>query len=335
MKAIIDLRSDTVTKPTKAMLECISGAKVGDDVYKEDPTVNELERKISQMANKEDALFVPTGTMSNLLALLSHCGRGDEYICGQDAHMYKYEAGGGAVVGSIQPQPIEFELDGSLDLEKVKEKIKPSDSHFAKSRLLCLENTHHGQTLSLKYLKKAYKFAQKHHLLLHIDGARVFNAAVYLDVPLSEITKYCDTISICLSKGLGAPAGSLLVGSTKFIAQARRYRKMVGGGMRQAGIIASCGIYALKNNIKGLANDHKNAKKLADTISELKHIKLLSNHTNMLFIQCKKEKELVEYLKTNGILISGYGKLRMVFHQDISSKQTQKVIEVFRAFDVL
>lgn len=333
MKNIIDLRSDTVTKPTKKMLEFMMKAKLGDDVYREDPTVNELEAKISKMADKKAALFVPTGTMANLLALLSHCERGDEYICGGDAHIYKYEAGGGAVVGSIQPQPIEFEGDASLDLEKVLGKIKPNDSHFAKTKLLCLENTHHGQPLSLSYLKKANKFARKNGLLSHLDGARVFNAVVHFGVELSEITGYFDSVSICLSKGLGAPAGSLLVGSHDFIEKARRYRKMLGGGMRQAGVLAAAGIYALDNNISKLAKDHENAKKLASKIETLKRVELLSNHTNMVFIRSNHEEKLMEHLKKNNIQISGYGKLRMVFHRNISRDDTKRIINVFEEFD--
>lgn len=333
MNNIIDLRSDTVTKPSKKMLDFMVKAKVGDDVYKEDPTVNRLESKISKMAKKDTALFVPTGTMSNLLSLLSHCDRADEYICGQDAHIYKYEAGGGAVVGSIQPQPIEIQKDGSLDLEQVKQVIKPPNNHFAKSKLLCLENTHHGQVLSMDYLKKANSFAKDNNLLLHIDGARIFNAIVELGVKLSDITKYCDSISICLSKGLGTPAGSLLVGSTDFIEKARKYRKMLGGGMRQSGVLAASGLYALKYNIKSLKNDHKNAKNLALTIKNLKHIKLISNHTNMVFVSSKNQHELVKYLQKHNILISGYGKLRVVFHRDISKEDTQKVIKVFKSYD--
>lgn len=333
MNNIIDLRSDTVTKPSKKMLDFMAKAKVGDDVYKEDPTVNRLENKISKMAKKDAALFVPTGTMSNLLSLLSHCDRADEYICGQDAHIYKYEAGGGAVVGSIQPQPIEIQKDGSLDLEQVKQAIKPPNNHFAKSKLLCLENTHHGQVLSMDYLKKANSFAKDNNLLLHIDGARIFNAIVELGVKLSDITKYCDSISICLSKGLGTPAGSLLVGSTDFIEKARKYRKMLGGGMRQSGVLAASGLYALKYNIKSLKNDHKNAKNLALTIKNLKHIKLISNHTNMVFVSSKNQHELVKYLQKHNILISGYGKLRVVFHRDISKEDTQKVIKVFKSYD--
>ncbi len=332
MSKIIDLRSDTLTKPSKAMKDFMFQAPLGDDVYKEDPSVNKLEKYIAKKAKKEAALFVPSGTQSNLLALLSHCARGDEYICGQDAHMYKFEAGGGAVLGSIQPQPIEFEKDGSLDLKKVREKIKADDFHFAKTKLLCLENTHNGKVLSLKYLKKASKFAKKHSLLLHLDGARVFNAVVQLNIKLSDITKYFDSVSICLSKGLGAPVGSVLVGSKDFIAKAKRYRKMLGGGMRQSGILASAGLYALKHQVSDLKKDHENAKYLANELKKLDTIKVLSNHTNMLFITTKNSQKLLDFLKQNNILISGYGKLRIVLHRDISKNDIEKVIEIFKNY---
>lgn len=332
MNKIIDLRSDTLTKPSKKMKEFMFKAPLGDDVYGEDPSVNALEEKVAKLTKKEAALFVTSGTQSNLLALLSHCNRADEYICGQDAHIYKYEAGGGAVVGSIQPQPIEFEKDATLDLKKVKEKIKPKDNHFARTKLLCLENTHHGQVLSMDYLKKANKFAKKNNLLLHLDGARVFNAVVDLDVKLSDITKYFDSASLCLSKGLGTPAGSVLVGSKEFIEEARHYRKMIGGGLRQAGILASAGIYALDNNIQDLKKDHKLAKYLAEELSKIDEITLVSNHTNMMFIQVNDEDKLKEYLKANNILISGYGKLRLVIHRDIKKEDVKKVIKIFKTY---
>lgn len=332
MSKIIDLRSDTVTKPCKKMKEFMISVPLGDDVYKEDPTVNALEKKVAKLAGKEDALFVSSGTQSNLLALLSHCNRGDEYICGQDAHIYKYEAGGGAVVGSIQPQPIEFEKDASLYLKKVKEKIKEKDDHFARTKLLCLENTHHGQVLSLEYIKKASKFAKKNNLLIHLDGARVFNAVLELDLELKDITKHFDSVSLCLSKALGAPVGSVLCGSKEFIKEAKHYRKMLGGGLRQAGILAAAGIYALDNNVKRLKQDHELAKDLANKLKKLKGLKLVSNHTNMLFLKTKKEKELKEFLKQHGILISGYSKLRLVVHKDISKKDIDFVCDKFQEF---
>lgn len=332
MENFIDLRSDTVTKPSKKMKEFMMSVPLGDDVYGEDPTVSKLEKKLAKLANKEAGLFVPSGTQSNLLALLSHCQRGDEYICGQEAHIYKYEGGGGAVLGSIQPQPIEFENDASLDLDKVKAKIKAIDPHYARTKLLCLENTHHGQPLSLEYIKKASTFAKKNKLSFHMDGARIFNAVVEQDIKLSDITKHVDSISICLSKGLGAPVGSVLLGSQKLINEARHYRKMLGGGLRQSGILAAAGIYALDNNIKDLKRDHKLALELSNEIKKLKGIKLLSNHTNMLFISCKKEDQLKSYLEKKGILISGYGKLRIVIHRDISKDDIEKVIKAFKNF---
>ncbi|QKJ21655.1 low-specificity L-threonine aldolase [Poseidonibacter lekithochrous] len=332
MNKIIDLRSDTFTKPSKEMKEFMFKAPLGDDVYGEDPSVNALEEKVAKLTKKEAGLFVTSGTQSNLLALLSHCNRADEYICGQDAHIYKYEAGGGAVVGSIQPQPIEFEKDATLDLKKVKEKIKPKDNHFARTKLLCLENTHHGQVLSMDYLKKANKFAKKNNLLLHLDGARVFNAVVDLNVKLSDITKHFDSASLCLSKGLGTPAGSVLVGSKEFIKEARHYRKMIGGGLRQAGILASAGIYALDNHIQDLKKDHKLAKYLADELRKIEKVTVVSNHTNMMFIQVDDEDKLKKHLEKNNILISGYGELRLVIHRDIKKEDVKKTILAFKSF---
>jgi threonine aldolase len=256
---LIDLRSDTVTRPNEAMRQAMYQAEVGDDVYGDDPTVNALQALICELTGKEAALFLPTGTQANLVALLTHCQRGDEYIVGQKAHNYMYEAGGAAVLGSIQPQPLDMADDGSLPLDKVAAAIKIDDIHFARTRLLSLENTHSGKVLPLEYLKKAFEFTREKGLALHIDGARIMNAAVALDVPLSEITRYCDTLTLCLSKGLGAPVGSLLVGSKEYIHRANRWRKMTGGGMRQSGILAAAGIYALENNVQRLKEDHDNA----------------------------------------------------------------------------
>ncbi|MFU8769867.1 MAG: low-specificity L-threonine aldolase, partial [Desulfotignum sp.] len=263
----IDLRSDTVTRPGREMLAAMMAAPVGDDVYGEDPTVNLLEQTAARITGKAAALFCASGTQTNLVALLSHCERGDEYIVGQTAHTYRYEAGGGAVLGSIQPQPLDFEPDGTLDLARVARFIKPDDFHFAKTRLLCLENTQGGKVLPLEYLKDARALADRHGLGFHLDGARVFNAAVKLGVDVKEITTLFDSVSCCLSKGLGAPVGSVLCGSDAFIARARRWRKMVGGGMRQAGILAAAGLYALSRNIDRLAEDHAHAARLAAGLS--------------------------------------------------------------------
>ena len=246
---MIDLRSDTVTRPSRAMLEAMMAAPVGDDVYGDDPTVNALQDYAAELSGKEAAIFLPTGTQANLVALLSHCERGEEYIVGQAAHNYLFEAGGAAVLGSIQPQPIDAAADGTLPLDKVAMKIKPDDIHFARTKLLSLENTHNGKVLPREYLKEAWEFTRKRNLALHVDGARIFNAVVAYGCELKEITQYCDSFTICLSKGLGTPVGSLLVGNRDYIKRAIRWRKMTGGGMRQSGILAAAGLYALMDEI--------------------------------------------------------------------------------------
>ena len=261
---MIDFRSDTVTQPTEGMRQAMAVAAVGDDVFGDDPTVNALEAKTAALLGKESAVFVPSGTQSNLIALMAHCQRGDEYIVGQLAHTYKYEAGGAAVLGSIQPQPIDMEPDGSLSLDRVASVIKPDDSHFARTRLLCLENTHTGKVVPLEYLRSARTCVDDRGLALHLDGARIWNAAVAMGVPPATVAEPFDSVSVCLSKGLGAPVGSVLVGTARLIAEARRWRKMLGGGMRQAGIIAAAGIYALDHHIDRLADDHANAQLLRE-----------------------------------------------------------------------
>jgi threonine aldolase len=336
---MIDLRSDTVTKPSKEMLEFMINAEVGDDVFGEDPTVKKLEEMIADKAGMEAAVFVPSGTQSNLIGIMAHCERGDEYIVGQTAHTYMWEGGGAAVLGSIQPQPLDFEPDGSLSLEKMEMAIKPLDDHHARTRLLCLENTTNGKVLSLKYLNQVKNFCKQKGLASHLDGARVFNAAVKLNVPLKDISQCFDSISICLSKGLGAPMGSLLCGSSDFIRKARRWRKMVGGGMRQAGIMAAAGIYALEHNVDRLSDDHANAAYLATALSEIKEIQVehISLQTNMLFIRVKhKYPELLSYLLTKGIIFpkqpNKQGLIRLVTHLDISRTDAQKVVQEIEPF---
>ena len=333
---IIDLRSDTVTKPAEAMRRAMLDAEVGDDVYGEDPTVNRLQELAAELTGKEAGLFVPSGTQGNLLAILAHCQRGEEYIAGQQAHCYRYEAGGAAVLGGVQPQPIDFEADGSLDLDKVAAMIKPDDDHFAMTRLLCLENTQGGKVLSLDYQKRAAVFAREHGLALHLDGARVFNAAVSQQMPVKEITKYYDSASICLSKGLGAPVGSVLVGSKELIKKAHRWRKMTGGGMRQAGILAGAGIYALENNVERLAEDHTNAKSLAEGLATIDGfgVDLSTIVTNMVFVDMEqgRQEQLECYLKERGILVGGYGQLRLVTHLDVAADDVAAVVEAVRAF---
>ncbi|MDH3454881.1 MAG: low-specificity L-threonine aldolase [Desulfuromonadales bacterium] len=333
---IIDLRSDTVTRPTAAMRRAMLEAEVGDDVYGEDPTVHLLQELAADLAGKEAGLFVPSGTQGNLLAILSHCQRGEEYIAGQQAHCYRYEAGGAAVLGGVQPQPLEFEQDGSLDLARVAAAIKPDDNHFAMTRLLCLENTQSGKVLKLDYQAEAADFAGEHGLKLHLDGARVFNAAVRQQVPLSTITRRYDSVSFCLSKGLGAPVGSILVGSREFIDRAHRWRKMVGGGMRQAGVLAAAGIHALQNHVERLAEDHQNARALSEELNRIDElaVDMSAVETNMVFVSTELEVQsrLIGFLKSRGILVGGYGRLRLVTHLDINADDIPLVAEAFKAF---
>ncbi|TRO25157.1 low-specificity L-threonine aldolase [Ectopseudomonas mendocina] len=329
---LIDLRSDTVTQPTAAMREAMMAAELGDDVYGEDPTVNRLEVWLANELGFEAALFVPTGTMSNLLGLMAHCERGDEYIVGQQAHTYKYEGGGAAVLGSIQPQPIEGEADGSLDLAKVEAAIKQDDFHFARTRLLALENTMQGKVLPLDYLAAARELTRRRGLSLHLDGARLYNAAVKLGVPAREITQHFDSVSVCLSKGLGAPVGSVLCGSTALIAKARRLRKMVGGGMRQAGVLAAAGLYALQHQVQRLAEDHAKAAHLGEALTELGY-SVEPVQANMVYVQLgERAGQVKAFMAEHGIAVSAAPRLRLVTHLDVSAEQIERVIRAFAAF---
>ena len=330
---MIDLRSDTVTRPSRAMLEEMMAAPVGDDVYGDDPTVNALQHYAADLSGKEAALFLPTGTQANLVALLSHCERGEEYIAGQGAHNYLYEAGGAAVLGSIQPQPIDAAPDGTLPLDKVAAKIKADDIHFARTRLLSLENTHNGKVLSREHLKEAWEFTRERGLALHVDGARIFNAVVAYDCELKEVVQYCDSFTICLSKGLGTPVGSLLVGSRDYIKRAIRWRKMTGGGMRQAGILAAAGLYALKNNVARLQDDHDNAAWLAEQLREA-GADVMRHDTNMLFVRVGEANAVAlgEYMKAQGVLINASPIVRLVTHLDVSREQLADVVAHWRAF---
>ncbi|MFJ5238552.1 low-specificity L-threonine aldolase [Pseudomonas neuropathica] len=330
--SVIDLRSDTVTQPTPAMLDAMTAADTGDDVYGEDPTVNRLEAELAKRLGFAAALFVPTGTMSNLLGLMAHCERGDEYIVGQQAHTYKYEGGGAAVLGSIQPQPLEVQADGSLDLDQVAAAIKPDDFHFARTRLLALENTMQGKVLPLEYLARARRFTQDKGLQLHLDGARLYNAAVKLGVDAREITQYFDSVSVCLSKGLGAPVGSVLCGSEQLLGKARRLRKMVGGGMRQAGLLAAAGLYALDHNVDRLADDHANAQLLAEGLREAGFI-VEPVQTNMVYVQMGEKAEAIKaFAAERGIKLSAAARLRMVTHMDVNRSQIEQVIATFVEF---
>ena len=319
---MIDLRSDTVTRPSTAMRKVMADAPVGDDVWGDDPTVSALEELAAGMLGTEAALYVPSGTQSNLIALMSHCQRGDEYLVGQDAHTYKYEGGGGAVLGSIQPQPLAMADDGTIPLDLVRGAIKPDDFHFARTQLLCLENTSAGRVLPMDYLRAASELAIEHGLGRHLDGARVFNAAVRLSIDVKDIARHFDSVSICLSKGLGAPVGSVLCGPRDFIVEARRWRKMLGGGMRQAGIIAAAGIHALQHNVARLREDHDNAALLAQELAAVDGITLDMKRvqTNMVFItpQAGTGPALAEHLRSSGILVDGAAVIRMVTHLDVS-----------------
>jgi len=328
----IDLRSDTVTAPTPAMRDAMARAEVGDDVYGEDPTVNALEALAAERLGFEASIFVPTGTMSNLTALLSHCGRGDEYIAGQQAHTYKYEGGGGAVFGGIQPQPLPFQEDGTLNLDAVEAAVKPNDFHFARTRLLCLENTLAGTALPLDYLPKARAVCDRHGLSLHLDGARLFNAAVAQGVPAARIAAPCDSVSVCLSKGLGAPAGSVLCGDKAFVARARRWRKMLGGGMRQSGILAAAGIYALNHNVERLADDHARARRLADALDDIEPFAgRVKCATNMVFVELEggRLSAVSKHFAKHFVRVRGS---RWVLHLDIDDAGVDRVVEAARLF---
>ena len=328
----IDLRSDTVTLPSSGMREAMANAPLGDDVYGEDPMVNKLESELAVRLGFAEALFVPTGTMSNLLALMAHCGRGEEYIVGQQAHTYKYEGGGAAVLGSIQPQPLEVQADGSLDLDQVAAAIKPDDFHFARTRLLALENTMQGKVLPLDYLAKARAFTREHGLALHLDGARIYNAAVKLGVDVREIAQHFDSVSVCLSKGLGAPVGSVLCGSTALIAKARRLRKMVGGGMRQAGSLAAAGLYALDHQVQRLADDHANAQWLGDELRKVGYT-VEPVQTNMVYVKIGDQAQALKaFAAERGVKLSAAPRLRMVTHLDVSRAQIEQVVQTFVEF---
>lgn len=334
--AIIDLRSDTVTAPCALMRQVMADAEVGDDVYGEDPTVNRLEAMAAELTETEAALFVPSGTQGNLLALLAHCQRGDEYICGQQAHNYRYEGGGAAIFGGIQPQPLEFSSDGSIDLDLAEQFIKPDDSHYARTRLLSLENTQAGKALPMEYLSQARAFASKHNLGLHLDGARAFNAAVFHQCSIAELVKSFDTVSLCLSKGLGAPVGSVLCGQKDLLKQARRWRKVVGGGMRQAGMLAAAGIFALEQNIQRLQQDHEHAEMLAEGLRHIDGVPVRreENQTNMVFLDLDRDVagKLQAYLQTQNIRIGIGQTVRLVTHLDVNREDIERLLRCCREF---
>jgi threonine aldolase len=352
----IDLRSDTVTRPTEQMRRAMAEAPLGDDVFGDDPSVNQLQEKIAAILGFEAALFAPTGTQSNFCGILAHCQRGDEYIVGQLAHTYRWEGGGAAVLGSVQPQPIANAADGSLPLHEIEAAIKPDDAHHAITKLLCLENTIGGKLLPMEYVRQATSLAKSHGLNTHLDGARLFNAAVaqaaqHTTGPATSeqdmavrarsearsIAQQFDSVSVCFSKGLGAPVGSAICGSKELIAKAHRIRKMAGGGMRQAGLLAAAASYALDHHVGRLADDHRRARRLGDVLAAIDGISVDPVHSNIVFIDLHgpakaKAAGLLSHLESKGILATGLYRLRFVTHLDVSDADVERACEVLTAY---
>ncbi len=333
-----DFRSDTVTRPTDSMRRAMYQAEVGDDVYGDDKTVNRLQDIMAERFNMEAGLFAASGTQANLIALMAHCARGDEYIVGQQAHTYKYEGGGAAVLGSIQPQPLDFCADGTIDLDDAKSAIKPVNEHFANTRLFCLENTQAGKALPMDYLDKAAQFAKTENLAYHLDGARVYNAAIFHGVDVAEITAPFDSSTCCFSKGLGAPLGSVLCGTREVIRDAHRWRKLLGGGMRQAGVVAAAAIYAIEHHVERLADDHDNAKWISEQLSQLEELQVQydSTQTNMVFVSMPDDDphQLAAFLKEQGIIVTPGSPIRIVTHLDVDRDAATRLVEQVKAYFV-
>jgi threonine aldolase len=341
MEKFIDLRSDTVTKPTLAMRKVMMDAEVGDDVYGEDPTVNNLQEKVAGLLKKEAAIFVPSGTMANQLAIRAHTHPGDEVIIEYESHTFNYEGGGGAALSGIQLHPLRGER-GILEPAQIEDAVRPHDDHFAPTRLICLENTHNragGKVYPLEKIRRTHRLASRYGLATHLDGARLLNASVASGVPPHRYARYFDSVSICLSKGLGAPMGSLVAGSHEFISRVHRYRKMFGGGMRQVGIIAAAGIYALNHHVDRLAVDHAHAKRLAHGFSQIAGIRLDPDgvETNIIIFDVsptgKDPYRIVESLRERGILMIPFGKtlIRAVTHLDVSAEDIETTLEITSA----
>ncbi len=338
-QATLDFRSDTVTKPTPEMREAMAKAEVGDDVYQEDPTINHLQELAAEITGMEAGLFVPSGTMGNLTSILSHCQRGDEIIVGRKAHIFLYEAAGAAALGGINIQTIPNQKDGTLAFEDLEAAIRPEDPHQPVTRLVSLENTHNrcdGSSLSPQYIKEVADFAHQHHLKFHLDGARIFNAAIDQNVAVAELTKNADSVTFCLSKGLSAPVGSVICGSKDFINRALRTRKQLGGGMRQAGIIAAAGIVALNSMVDRLIEDHQNAKLLAEGLANIPGIEidLENQHTNMVYFSLSQHfpislRELTKRLKEQGLLVGGEShRIRMVTHAWVDKTDINQALDI-------
>jgi threonine aldolase len=332
MATVVDLRSDTVTRPSPGMRKAMHGAELGDDVFGDDPTVNRLQARAAEIFGFEDALLFPSGTQSNLAALMSHCQRGDEVILGMEAHSYRYEAGGVSVLGSIHPQAIANRADGTLDLAEVEALIKPDDPHFARTRLLALENTITGRVLPRTYLEQAVALAKRKNLSTHLDGARIFNAATALKMKVKDLCAGFDSVSSCLSKGLGAPAGTVLLGRKDLIQTARRARKILGGGMRQAGVLAAAGLYALENNVERLKTDHENAERLARGLREIGLEAQLNTNMVLVKISPQQAQQLGEFLKARDILVLPRSPMRLVTHLDVDAAGIDHALGAFRSF---
>ncbi|MEP6826118.1 MAG: low-specificity L-threonine aldolase [Ramlibacter sp.] len=345
MSGAVDLRSDTVTQPTAAMRAAMAAAPLGDDVFGDDPSVNALQAKIAALLGFEAALFVPTGTQSNLCAILSHCQRGDEYIVGQMQHCYRWEGGGGAVFGSVQPQPLEHQPDGTLALAAIEAAVKPDDPHFARSTLLALENTLGGKLLPFSYVQEATALARRKGLARHLDGARLFNAAVAQAAQngsdarseARRIAQQFDSVSVCFSKGLGAPVGSALCGSRDFIARARRVRKMAGGAMRQAGVLAAAASYALDHHVERLAEDHALARRLADGLAGIDGLSVEAPQTNILFVDLtgaarERSQALLDHLLREGVQATGLYRLRFVTHLGVDAAGVDRAVAAICGF---
>jgi threonine aldolase len=342
---VVDLRSDTVTRPTAAMRDAMLTAPLGDDVFGDDPTVQALQQRIAERLGFEAALFVPSGTQSNLCAILAHCQRGDEYIVGQMQHCYRWEAGGAAVLGSVQPQPIAHAADGTLPLEQIEAAIKPDDAHFARTRLLALENTLGGQLLPFDYVQAATRLAADKGLARHLDGARLFNAATAQAAQIGGevfaearcIAQCFDSVSVCFSKGLGAPIGSALCGSRDVIARAHRIRKMAGGGMRQAGLLAAAALHALEHHVPRLADDHALARTLAEGLAAIEGLQVRAPHSNIVFVDLTgparaRGNGLLPYLAERGILATGLYQLRFVTHLDVDAAGVARALAAVRGY---
>ena len=328
MKPVVDLRSDTVTRPSAGMRRAMSDAEVGDDVFGDDPTVNRLQARAAELFGFEASVLFPSGTQSNLAALMTHCQRGDEVIVGYEAHTYRYEAGGSAVLGSIQSHALPNRPDGTLDLGEVDAAIKPDDVHFPRTRLLALENTINGRALPRAYLERALGLARSRGLATHLDGARIFNAAAALNTNVDALCAGFNSVSVCLSKGLGAPVGTLLLGSRPFIAAATRTRKILGGGMRQAGVLAAAGVYALDHNVSRLTIDHQNAERLAQGLS--RHGFEADQYTNMVFVNIDEDPAaLAVGLEREGVLVLPGHRMRLVTHLDVDAEGIDRAVRAF------